>query len=74
MKLNEYISTLNQCEKEAYASRCGTTVRYLITHIRYGRKEPRKELREALSRESLGAVSHEEVLEHFGLIAKERAA
>ncbi len=45
----------------------GTTVGYIKTHLLYGYKEPRKNLRKALSIASNGKVSEAEILQHFGL-------
>lgn len=67
MKLGDYIRSLPPHERDAYARRCGTTPAYLNIHILHSRKEPRRALREALARESGGAVSIQEVLEHFGM-------
>ena len=68
MKLRAYLDSLTDAQFDAFAERCCTTPAYMRVHIKYGRKEPRKPLREALSRESGGAVSELEVLEHFGLL------
>jgi hypothetical protein len=65
MSLKEYINSLTEKEQDAYAIRCGTTGKYLRAHIRYARKECRKDLRKALSRESNGVVTEQEVLDHF---------
>jgi len=67
MRLFDFIKSLPSEELEAYATRCGTTKSYISIHILHARKEPRKQLREALARESLGNVSLQEVLEHFGM-------
>lgn len=68
MRLIDFINSLAEEELADYSARCGTTVSYMTVHIRYARKEPRKELRAALSRESRGAVTQMEVLQHFGLV------
>lgn len=68
MKLIDYINGLDEVSLATYAKRCGTTSSYMTAHIKYARKEPRKALREALSRESEGRVSYTDVLEHFGLL------
>ena len=67
MKLSDYIKSLTEDELKAYATRCESTPAYISSHVYYARKEPRKALREALSRESQGNVSQQEVLEHFGI-------
>ncbi len=69
MRLRDYIKELNDEEAGRYACRCKTTVNYLTTHILYGTKEPSVRLMKALSSESDGVVSMEEVLEHYGLLA-----
>lgn len=69
MKLREYIDGLTDPALDDYAKRCGTTPKYLKVKVKYGRGEPRRALREALSRESGGQVSDNEVLEHFGIKA-----
>ncbi len=69
MKLRQYIETLaKDGQLKAYAARCETTESYLWVKVRFARSEPRRALREALSRESEGSVSEQEVLIHFGLI------
>lgn len=73
MKLSDYIKSLSKDELEAYAARCSSSPAYISTHLFYARKEPRKALREALSRESQGNVSMQEVLEHFGIGAASAA-
>lgn len=67
MKLDAYIKSLSDDDLKAFAERCESTVAYISNHVYYARKEPRKALREALSRESQGKVSPQEVLEHFGI-------
>ena len=67
MKLTEYIKSLSEDELKAYSDRCKSTPAYISSHIYYARKEPRKALREALSKESQGKVSSKDVLEHFGI-------
>lgn len=74
MTLREYIKTLDQAGLEAYASRCRTTVNYLTTHIVYATKEPSVRLMKTLAAESDGAVSLNEVLEHYGLLAGQQEA
>lgn len=69
MTFTEYLSSLSMAEQDAYAERCGTTGKYLRTHIRPGTRTPRKDLMHALAEESGGEVSIEAVLIHFGLIS-----
>lgn len=69
MTLRDYIDSLSADQLEAYAKRCGTTANYLKVKVKYRRCEPRRALREALSRESNGLVSEDDVLIHFGLKA-----
>ena len=69
MTLIQFLSNLSMSEQDAYAERCGTTGKYLRTHIRPATRTPRRELLIALSAESDGQVSHEEVLRHFGLMS-----
>ncbi|TEU30106.1 hypothetical protein [Alkanindiges illinoisensis] len=66
MKFRDFLIQLSPEELEAYAIRAGTTPGYLMTHLLYGYKEPRKKLRKALAAESNGQVSEMDVLEHFG--------
>jgi len=68
MKLRDYIHSLSPDQLAAYAARCSTTSNYLGTHIRYATKEPSVKLIRALSRESDGAVTLQEVLEHYRLV------
>jgi hypothetical protein len=74
MKLSDYIRSLDQAALNSYAERCNSTPIYISTHLLHARKEPRKALREALSRESQGKVSMTEVLEHFGMSGQSSAA
>jgi len=68
MNLRQYIESLSPKQLEDYANRCKTTSAYLLVKVKYARCQPRKALREALSKESDGAVSQNEVLVHFGII------
>lgn len=70
MTLREFIKTLDQAGLEAYANRCSTTVNYLTTHIVYATKEPSVRLMKTLAAESDGAVTLNEVLEHYGLLTQ----
>lgn len=67
MQLIPYFDSLSEAEQEAYAGRCGTTAKYLSTHIMYrpARKIPRRELMYALAEHSCGKVSFDDVLKHF---------
>lgn len=70
MTLRDYIDSLTPEQLAAYAERCGTTVSYMKIKIKYGRCEPRRRLRDALSAHSDGKVSDQDVLVHFGIIAR----
>lgn len=70
MTLRDYIDSLTPDQLAAYAERCGTTVSYMKIKIKYARCEPRRRLRDALSEQSEGRVSDQEVLIHFGIIAR----
>ncbi|MFC3902531.1 hypothetical protein SAMN05421749_103287 [Acinetobacter marinus] len=74
MKFKEYLQSLSEDQIQAYAQRVGTTPNYLMVHLFYAYKEPRKKLREALSRESDGMVTDDDVLEHFGFTSKRDSA
>lgn len=67
MNFRDFILNLNPTDLEKYAKDAGTTVGYIKTHILYGYKEPRKNLRKALSIASNGKVSEADVLKHFGI-------
>lgn len=67
MNFRDFILQQSQEELEQYAKDAGTTVGYIKTHLLYGYKEPRKNLRKALSIASKGNVSEAEVHQHFGL-------
>ncbi|MDM9639327.1 hypothetical protein [Acinetobacter nosocomialis] len=67
MKFRDFILKMTPDELKQYAKAVGTTSGYLKTHLLYGYKEPRKNLRKALSEHSGGKVSEQEILEHFGL-------
>ena len=67
MNFRDFISQQSPEELEKYAKDAGTTVGYIKTHLFYGYKEPRKNLRKALSIASKGEVSEAEVHQHFGL-------
>ena len=66
MKFKDYLLQLSDSDREKYAEKSGTTVGYLMTHLFYGYKEPRKKLRKALAENSNGLVSEAEIIEHFG--------
>ena len=66
MKFRDFLLQLSPDELDVYAASAGTTSGYLMTHLLYGYKEPRKKLRKALATQSNGKVSEMEVLEHFG--------
>jgi hypothetical protein len=67
MKLRDYIGGMTEQQLADYAARCSTTANYLSTHIRYATKDPSVKLIRALAKESGGAVSMSEVLEHYRL-------
>lgn len=67
MNFRDFILQQSPEELEKYAKDAGTTVGYIKTHLLYGYKEPRKNLRKALSKASKGKVSEAEVHQHFGL-------
>ena len=67
MKFRDFVLQQNPKQLEQYAKDAGTTVGYIKTHLLYGYKEPRKNLRKALSTASKGKVSEAEILQHFGL-------
>lgn len=68
MNFREYIQNLSPEELQSYAINSGTTVSYIKTHLFYGYKEPRKNLRNALVKASNGAITEVDVLRHFGFI------
>lgn len=68
MKLRDYINQLSFEALEAYALRCRIASSYLRLHVKYASKDPSVSLIKALARESGGAVSLAEVLEHFGVV------
>lgn len=70
MNFRDFINELNPSDLEIYAKNAGTTVGYLKTHLLYGYKEPRKNLRKSLAQASNGQVSETEILQHFGLIPR----
>ena len=67
MNFRDFILQQSPEELDKYAKDAGTTVGYIKTHLLYGYKEPRKNLRKALSKASKGKVSEAEVHQHFGL-------
>lgn len=67
MNFRDFILNQSPEDLEKYAKNAGTTVGYLKSHLLYGYKEPRKNLRKALASASGGRVSEMEVLQHFGL-------
>jgi hypothetical protein len=68
MRLRNYICSLDSESLEAYANRCGIAFSYLKLHVKYASKDPSVSLIRSLARESQGAVSLAEVLEHFGIV------
>ncbi|POA23611.1 MULTISPECIES: hypothetical protein [Pseudomonas] len=67
MNLRDYINRLDSEALAAYANRCGIAQSYLRLHVKYASKDPSVSLIKSLTRESEGAVSLAEVLEHFGI-------
>ncbi|MDV2468301.1 hypothetical protein QR674_04825 [Acinetobacter chinensis] len=67
MKFRDFILKQTPEDLSKYAKDAGTTVGYIKTHLLYGYKEPRKNLRKALSTASKGQVSEAEIHQHFGL-------
>lgn len=67
MNFRDFILHLSPDELVEYAKKAKTTTGYLKSHLLYGYKEPRKNLRKALAEASNGKVSEAEVLQHFGL-------
>ena len=67
MNFRDFILNQSPEDLEKYAKDAGTTVGYIKTHLLYCYKEPRKNLRKALSVASKGKVSEKEILQHFGL-------
>lgn len=68
MRLRDYINRLEPESLKAYAGRCSIAVSYLRLHVKYASKDPSVSLIKSLARESEGAVSLAEVLEHFGIV------
>jgi len=60
MRLHDYITSLAIEDREPFAKRCGTSLGFLKL-IAYGRKPCSPELAVAIDRETLGAVSFEEL-------------
>jgi hypothetical protein len=67
MNLLSYFKGLTEEQQNAYAVSCGTTLKYLTTHIMRARpyKTARPDLISALAKQSRGAVSYDEALAHF---------
>jgi hypothetical protein len=68
MKLRDYIESLDREALLAYANRCSISVSYLRLHVKYASKDPSVSLIKSLTRESHGATSLAEVLEHFNIV------
>ena len=60
MRLHDYLLTLSTEEKNAFAKRCGTSLGFLKL-IAYGVKPCSPELSVEIDRESMGAVSFEDL-------------
>ncbi|WP_151959563.1 hypothetical protein [Acinetobacter bereziniae] len=67
MNFRDFILKQNPASLEKYAKDAGTTVGYIKTHLFYGYKEPRRNLRKALADASKGEVSEAEIHHHFQL-------
>ncbi|RMR12525.1 hypothetical protein ALP92_02014 [Pseudomonas syringae pv. primulae] len=67
MNLRDYINGLDPEGIAAYSARCRIAVSYLRIHVKYASKNPSVSLIKSLTRESDGAVSLAEVLEHFDI-------
>jgi len=71
MDLRSYYYSLTPSQREAYAKRCGTSVKYFDNHLMLKRPSriPRRELLTALADKSKGNVSFEKVISHFFQVA-----
>jgi len=69
MKFRDFFQDLDAEAQKRYAQRAGTTAKYIYTHYmsQPPRKIPRRELMHSLVDASDGAVSLDELLEHFYL-------
>jgi hypothetical protein len=67
MNFRDFILKQSPADLEQYAKDAGTTVGYIKSHLLYGYKEPRRNLRKALAEASKGEVSETEIHQHFGL-------
>lgn len=67
MTFVQFIKSKSAKELAQFAGRCGTTAKYISAHLVTAKKEPRKELRLALIRESNGSLSEDEIIRHFKL-------
>ena len=65
MQLIDFINSLSEPEQDAYATRAGTTGKYLSAHIKYARKVDRPDLITGLAEASNDQVSVQEVVDHF---------
>ncbi|NBB09561.1 hypothetical protein [Pseudomonas sp. SLFW] len=68
MTFRDYIDGLNRNALDAYARRCGIASSYLRLHVKYASKDPSVALIRSLTRESCGALSLTDVLEHFNIV------
>ena len=65
MTFKNYYKSLPAKDRERYAKACGTTTKYIETHLIPARKEPRRKLRIALADNSRGALTVSNISEHF---------
>jgi len=67
MRFDKYFKNLSEDEQAKYAVNCGTTAKYIYTHLACSppRKIPRKPLFDNLHLQSGGMVSKKEILDHF---------
>lgn len=65
MTFYSFISGMTEAELSAYAESCETTPHYLLNHLRYAKKVPRKALWARLWKNSGGKLKEKDLLAHF---------
>lgn len=64
-QFKQFLSALNDDQLNDFAQRCGTTYSYLMVQLFHGYKIPRRDLMASLALNSGGALTRNDLLDHF---------
>ncbi|MCV6612891.1 MAG: hypothetical protein OIF55_19215 [Amphritea sp.] len=62
---NKFIKDMSAADLAAYCASCGVSEKYVVVHLKYGSKVPRRDLMVRLVAHSGGAVTRDDLMAHF---------